>query len=231
MNWLEFICHLLTAIALGGLIGLERQLTGHSAGIRTCVLVCVGASLFTAFPFLLPASEPSRMDITRVAAQIVSGVGFLGSGIIFKDGSDVRGLNTAATIWCTAGVGIFAGAGLYIPAVISAVCLFFVNLLLRIVMERIGLLGRYDDSGCICKLCLTVSLNDANDVRNKITALLSGNKLYLIQLQSRNITADTVRLEAKYIYDDRDYVRKNEKLIQELSVLPGVQETGWEAVD
>lgn len=231
MDWLEFLCHLLTAIALGGLIGLERQLTGHAAGIRTCVLVCVGASLFTAFPFLLPDSEPSRMDITRVAAQIVSGVGFLGSGIIFQSGPNVRGLNTAATIWCTAGVGIFAGAGLYFPSVISAFCLFSVNLLLRAVMEQTGLLGRFDDSGRIYRLCLTVSLNDASNVRNKVTTLLRGKKLYLIQLQSWNTAAGKVRLEARYIYDDRDYVRKNEELVRELSILPGVRETGLEAVD
>ncbi len=114
MNWTSFLFNLLAAVAFGAFVGLERQLTGHPTGIRTCVLVCVGACLFTSFPYCIPGG-----DVTRAAMQVVSGVGFLGSGIIFKDGSNVRGLNTAATIWCTAGIGVFTGAGLYIFALLA----------------------------------------------------------------------------------------------------------------
>lgn len=97
MPLLDFIIRIACAVLLGFCIGLERQLTGHIAGIRTNILVCLGACLFTVFSQLTFAPDP-----TRIAAQVVTGIGFLCSGIIFKDGFNVRGLNTAATIWCTA---------------------------------------------------------------------------------------------------------------------------------
>ena len=93
MDWRNFLLNLLAVVLLGAAVGLERQLTRHAAGIRTCVLVCVEACLFTFFPFCIQGG-----DVTRAAMQVVGGVGFLGSGIIFKEVSNVRGLNTAATI-------------------------------------------------------------------------------------------------------------------------------------
>lgn len=95
------------AVALGAVIGFERQWRQRLAGLRTNTLVALGAAFFEVFENLFPSVGGS----TRVAAQVVSGIGFLGAGIIFREGVNVRGLNTAATLWCSAAVGLLAGAG------------------------------------------------------------------------------------------------------------------------
>jgi len=105
---------ILLAVALGAAIGLERQLSGKVAGIRTNVLICLGAAVLT----ILSQEMGMRGNdsVSRIAAQIVSGVGFLGAGVIIRDRGGVHGLTTAATIWLVASVGMAAGAGYYLLA-------------------------------------------------------------------------------------------------------------------
>lgn len=108
---------LLVAAVLGGAIGLERELRERGAGLRTHTVVCIGSALFTlvsAYGF-----TGSRTDPTRIAAQIVSGIGFLGAGAIIRQGLSVRGLTTAATLWLVAAIGMAAGAGWYSAAAIA----------------------------------------------------------------------------------------------------------------
>ena len=100
-----FAIRLGIAVVLGIIMGSERQLTKHKTGILTNVIVCVGAFAFTSFSFLAPSRE-NTSDFTRVAAQIVSGIGFLGAGVIISDGTKIKGINTAASIWASAAVGI-----------------------------------------------------------------------------------------------------------------------------
>lgn len=117
LNWDEALLRLALAGILGGLIGLERELRERQAGLRTHLLVAVGAALFTiagAYGF-----DSANVDPTRVAAQIVTGVGFLGAGAIIRQGFSVRGLTTAATLWVVAAVGLAAGAGYYSGAAIA----------------------------------------------------------------------------------------------------------------
>ena len=117
LNWDEALLRLALAGALGGAIGLERELRDREAGLRTHLLVSVGAALFTivgAYGF-----TGSRTDPTRIAAQIVTGIGFLGAGAIIRQGSSIRGLTTAATLWVVAAVGLAAGAGYYSAALIT----------------------------------------------------------------------------------------------------------------
>ena len=99
--------NLATAVGLGAVIGFERQWRNRLAGLRTNTLVALGAASFVVFAALVPGDASP----TRVAAQVVSGIGFLGAGIIFREGFNVRGLNTAATLWCSAAVGLLAGIG------------------------------------------------------------------------------------------------------------------------
>ena len=117
LDWSEALLRLALAGALGGLIGLERELRDREAGLRTHLLVSVGAALFTIVGAYGFASI--RTDPTRVAAQIVTGIGFLGAGAIIRQGSSVRGLTTAATLWVVAAVGLAAGAGYYSAALIT----------------------------------------------------------------------------------------------------------------
>ena len=115
------------AIILGAAIGFERQWHQRLAGLRTNTLVALGAATFVVFESLFPDSS----NPTHVAAQVVSGIGFLGAGMIFRDGLNVRGLNTAATLWCSAATGILAGAGAWMHATLAATLVVGVNLLLR----------------------------------------------------------------------------------------------------
>ncbi len=102
---------LLLAVALGGLIGLEREVRGHPAGLRTHILVCIGSTLITLVSAGMASVDGHRGDPARLSAQIVAGIGFLGAGAIIRDGLNIRGLTTAASVWVTAGVGIAIGAG------------------------------------------------------------------------------------------------------------------------
>ena len=130
--------HLLTAVSqlglavlLGGLIGFERQWHQKMAGLRTNALVALGSS-----GFVILGSMIGKGDPTPIAAQVVTGIGFLGAGIILREGINVMGLNTAATLWCSAMVGTFAGAGLMWPSIAAAVFVIATNLLLRPLVRR-----------------------------------------------------------------------------------------------
>jgi len=127
MAFLHTLVALAVAFAMGTAIGFERQWRQRSAGLRTAVLVAVGAAAFSDLGMGLAGTQGA----VRIVAYVVSGIGFLGAGVILKDGASIRGLNTAATLWCSAAVGAFAGAGM--PAEAFAVTLFVLsgNTLLR----------------------------------------------------------------------------------------------------
>ncbi|HEY1873786.1 MAG TPA: MgtC/SapB family protein, partial [Steroidobacteraceae bacterium] len=116
-----------TAVGLGAIIGFERQWRQRLAGLRTNTLVALGAASFVVYENLFSPEA----NLTRVAAQVVSGIGFLGAGIIFREGLNVRGLNTAATLWCSAAVGVLAGGGALPYAALAAGMVIVVNLLLQ----------------------------------------------------------------------------------------------------
>jgi putative Mg2+ transporter-C (MgtC) family protein len=116
-----------TAFVLGSMIGIERQLRQRNAGLRTLTLVAVGAAAFVHLGSRLLEAEGE----IRIIAYVVSGIGFLGAGVIMKEGAQIRGLNTAATLWSTAAVGAFAGAGLLVESAIVAAFVLGSNTLLR----------------------------------------------------------------------------------------------------
>jgi putative Mg2+ transporter-C (MgtC) family protein len=131
LSWQEALVRLVLAAALGGAVGLERELREREAGFRTHMLVSVGSALFTIASaygfrdFLVGGGNVVRADPTRIAAQIVTGIGFLGAGAIIRQGLSVRGLTTAATLWVVAAIGLTTGAGYYWPAVATtAIALF-----------------------------------------------------------------------------------------------------------
>jgi putative Mg2+ transporter-C (MgtC) family protein len=138
----ELASRLGLAVALGGIIGVERELREREAGLRTHMLVALGSALFTivsayGFHELLSAGGPLvTLDPTRIAAQIVTGIGFLGAGAIIRQGFSVRGLTTAATLWMTAAIGMAAGAGFYSAAVLTTAIALFSLWPLRIWAHR-----------------------------------------------------------------------------------------------
>ena len=138
----EALLRLSIAGALGGAVGFERELRDREAGIRTHLLVSLGSALFTIISaygfheFLVGGGSIVRADPTRIAAQIVTGIGFLGAGAIIRDGLSVRGLTTAATLWVVAAVGMACGAGYYWPAVAATVLTIVTLGPLRFVARR-----------------------------------------------------------------------------------------------
>jgi putative Mg2+ transporter-C (MgtC) family protein len=125
LGWPEVLGRVALAAALGGVLGLERELREREAGLRTHLLVAVGSALFTIVSaygfreFLTSGASVVRADPARIAAQIVTGIGFLGAGAIIRQGLAIRGLTTAATLWVVAAIGLAAGAGYYSAAAIT----------------------------------------------------------------------------------------------------------------
>src|SRR5690554_480766 len=129
MELFEFIIRMLVATAAGGALGLERESSNKSAGLRTNTLVAVGASIFVMISTRVV--QPELGDPSRVVGQIVTGIGFLGAGVILHRGANVKGLTTAATIWCSAALGCLAGFGLYWELAATTVLIIIINTLLR----------------------------------------------------------------------------------------------------
>lgn len=124
----DFTLRLLMAMAAGFVIGFERQWHHKSAGLRTNTLVATGAALYVLLSINLTQEGG---DVIRIIGQVVTGIGFLGAGIIFKEGSNVRGLTTAATVWCSAAMGSVAAGGFYLETLIGVVAIISINLLLN----------------------------------------------------------------------------------------------------
>src|SRR5690349_24583696 len=140
---LEILKHLLIALGMGGLIGFERSYHGRPAGFRTHALVCVASSALMLLTMYqgqwFPESFAGRvtLDPTRMAQGIMTGIGFLGAGVIFKEGLSVRGLTTAASIWITAAIGVLAGIGLYVPMTFAVVLSLLVLSVFRWIENRV----------------------------------------------------------------------------------------------
>ena len=132
MELKAFITRILVCFFLSILIGLERQYRHKTVGLRTNVLVSLGAFMFVCMSF-----NVSTNDTTRIAAQVVSGIGFLGAGIILKDGDRVKGLNTAATIWCVAAIGVLTASGMIVEASVGTLFILISNTVLRVLSQKI----------------------------------------------------------------------------------------------
>ena len=201
---------LVIAATLGGLIGIEREIHGRPAGFRTHLLVTVGACLMMvvseAYYFkygMLDADSVVRLDPGRVAAQIVTGIGFLGAGAIIKDGHTVRGLTTAACLWVAAGIGMAVGVGLYLPALFVTVLALF-NLLFLKRAERFFRSDQYRT--------LIVTCDDSIDVLPGLEHCLAEQELRIVNFGfEKDMLAGEVRYDfvvAQYSENTRDALVK-----------------------
>jgi putative Mg2+ transporter-C (MgtC) family protein len=128
---IEILLRILLAVVLGAIIGVQRELANKPAGLRTHILICLGAALFTVVSIF---GFRDTFDVSRVAAGVVAGIGFLGAGVIFRSirGDVVVGLTTAASVWATAAVGIACGSGMYLIATVSAIIIFLALLIPKV---------------------------------------------------------------------------------------------------
>jgi putative Mg2+ transporter-C (MgtC) family protein len=217
--------NLAVATGLGAVIGFEREWRQRLAGLRTNTLVALGAASFVLFSMLVPGDASP----TRVAAQVVSGIGFLGAGVIFKEGLNVRGLNTAATLWCSAAVGMLAGAGFVEFASLAATLVVGVNLLLRPLVkainrrpvEMVDIETGYNVS-VVCR-----ATEEAHVRALLLQGLNSGEKLHLRELNSTNIEdTDRVEVRAMLTSDKRREIAL-EYIVGRLSLEAGVTAARW----
>lgn len=216
------------ALFCGILIGLERQYRQRTAGLRTCALVASGSALFVLVEVLTPnASSP-----TLIAAQVVSGVGFLCAGVIIRDGLSIRGLNTAGTLWCASGVGVLAGSGYYLPALIGSVAVLCANLLLRPTARIINRHSRAIEQAAevpiryvVRVICLS---QQENHIRSLLLQNLHSSELTLHALQSQD-TSDSAHIEVRA--DVQAEGRKDavlEQVVARLSLEESVSSVRWE---
>jgi putative Mg2+ transporter-C (MgtC) family protein len=146
-EYLDMLLRLLAAVGAGACIGYERSFHGRPAGLRTHVLVCLASSVLMLITVYeeqwVHLAGDSRLDPTRMAQGIMTGIGFLGAGVIVKEGLNVRGLTTAASIWITAAIGVLAGVGLYVPMVFSVILVLLVLSVFRLIELRVPTLAYY----------------------------------------------------------------------------------------
>jgi putative Mg2+ transporter-C (MgtC) family protein len=217
---------LAVAVSLGAVIGFERQWRNRLAGLRTNALVALGSATFVVFEALAPGDASP----TRVAAQVVSGIGFIGAGLIFREGLSVRGLNTAATLWCSAAIGVLAGAGFSVYAALATGFVVFVNLLLRPIVRFIN---RQPLSSTELEAGYLVSVTCRNQDEAHIRALLLhslvGAGLALRRLESSDLNgtgrvAVTAILTAAHRID-----AEVEKIVGRLSLEQTISAARWQA--
>ncbi|WP_420042149.1 MgtC/SapB family protein [Gordonia sp. MP11Mi] len=225
MSILEMLLRVGASVGLGTAIGLERQYRARMAGLRTNALVCVGSALFVLLSehgFSGPGADP-----TRVAAQIVSGIGFLGAGVIMRDGLTVRGLNTAATLWCSAAVGALAGAGQYPVAAVGTGVVIFVNVALR---SAGRVVDRHPGTGHELPteyqfVAVTKDSAEAH-VRALLVTAISRTGFHLRSISSVDVANDRVEVRMRLSSDARDD-RQMEAAINRLSLEPSVSSVQW----
>lgn len=212
------------ALALGAAIGFERQWRQRLAGLRTNTLVALGAASFVLFAKLYPGDSSP----TRIAAQVVSGIGFLGAGVIFKEGLNVRGLNTAATLWCSAAVGLLAGAGALIQACGVATAVIAVNLLLR---PLVSFIGRQPLDTSELEVANVISVVCRGPDEAHIRALLfqgihTGN-LHIRDLNSANIPDSELVEVTASVTGAQASNQAVEQIVGRLSLEPSVTAARW----
>jgi putative Mg2+ transporter-C (MgtC) family protein len=194
----ELMLRLSAALGCGFLIGLERQYRQRTTGLRTSALVATGSALFV----LVATLTPKDSDPTRIAAQVVSGVGFLCAGVIIRDGLNIRGLNTAGTLWCASGVAVLAGSGYFLPAFLGCIIVLIANLLLRPIGHLINhhskARGESGEVPVYYKLAVVRLSTQENHIRSLLLQGMNGSDLLLQALQSED-TKEISKVEVQEI--------------------------------
>lgn len=232
-NIAEMVARIGIAFALGLAVGLERQWRARMAGLRTNVLVSVGAALFVLFG-AYAFTDRADADPTRVAAQVVSGIGFLGAGVIWRQSGSISGLNTAATLWATAAVGVLAGGGLYVAAAAGTVTIVLANTILRPLARTIN---RQPTSGGEVPTVYILEVRcrepDEAHIREMIVHAVIRPHLTLQSVSSEDLVIDTpagartVVLVRVAIHADERNDTLLEEAVSTLSLEPGVSSVQW----
>src|SRR5215469_4096647 len=228
MVWYEYTRRLIIAFILGALSGADRQWRQRTAGRRTTCLVALGSAMFVMMGGLVGDGDGSQ---GRVAAYVVSGIGFIGGGVILKEGFTIRGLNTAATLWCTAAIGTLAGLGRTSLSILGTLAVLAANLLLRPLAQRINRASVQSPEEvflyvieCVCRT------TDEGQVRALLLQNIAPTPLLLYALHSEDEEGtNRVKVKAQV----KSMGRKDnllEQIVTRLSLEPGVTTIRWEIV-
>jgi putative Mg2+ transporter-C (MgtC) family protein len=228
MEILHFIFNVGVALLMGVTIGLERQIQQHVAGLRTNALVCVGAALFVSLSRLMGDHDSP----TRIASYIVSGIGFLGGGVILRDGLTVKGMNTAATLWCTAAVGTLAGAGFPLHSLVGTLTVLGLHLGLRPLGRRIDAHTRTAvDIETLYQI--RVSCREAHEGMIRTILLrhinsIPGMTIQRISTQELEETGQAAVVADVFSIDRKD--RAIQDVMSRLNIEPDVRSVSWEKI-
>jgi putative Mg2+ transporter-C (MgtC) family protein len=226
MSTTTFSYEIFAALVMGLIIGLERQVGKHPAGLRTNALVCAGAAMYVSLSRLIEHSDSP----TRIAAQVVSGIGFLGGGAILREGVNVKGMTTAATLWCSAAVGTLAGAGRVAEAAVATAVILITNLVLHP-------LSRWIDSWCKTwtdveteyRLKVLCESKEENVIRTIVARHINSHPQMIVQGISIHATDDPTR--AMIVADVSSAVhdeRAMQDVISRINVEASVSSVSWE---
>jgi putative Mg2+ transporter-C (MgtC) family protein len=226
MDWDIFTLRVLVALILGSLIGAERQVRQRMAGLRTNALVAAGACLFVTVSDL--SADPQGH--ARIAAQVVSGIGFLGAGVIMREGLNIRGLNTAATLWCSAAVGLLVGTGYLLQGAIGAGAILGANVLLRGIGQLINKQGMQSATEVegVYRLSIICRAEDEVHVRTLMLHMLNGMPQLMIQsLHSEDLPlAGQLEVRADLITSPGNHLQL-EQIVSRISLEKGVSAARW----
>ncbi len=230
MDWKVFLLRVAVALVLGALIGAERQLRQRLTGLRTNALVSTGACLFV----LMTQGVPGLAgDASRIAAYVVSGIGFLGGGVIMRDGLNVRGLNTAATLWCTAAIGVLCSMGLLLEATLGSLVVLCANILLRDIAQR---LNRQDvlpasEAEQRYEVQIVCRAEDEIQVRSLMLHSLGSSDLRLQSLHSEDLD-NPAKLEVRAeLLGTPEAPAQLERLVSRVSLEKGVSSVRWQVFE
>lgn len=226
----DFIMRIVVSFLLGAVIGGERQWRQKSAGLRTNTLVSVGATAYMLLAVYIYGNDGG--DPSRIAAQIVTGIGFLGAGVIMKDGFNIQGLNTAATIWCSAAVGSLSGMGLFPEALIVTTAIVSIHLVMRPLGDWMGRIKSYkvrksEESFYI--IDIVCSEKHELSLRTFLVDYLDHSDQFLLRSIARQISPDeagkvTLKVKLSIVGKQEQLL---ETLLSELIKAKGVREASW----
>lgn len=224
MVWENFVLRVAVAMLLGAVIGAERQLRQRLAGLRTNALVASGASLFV----LVSAYTGDVSSAGRISGQVVSGIGFLGAGVIMREGLNIRGLNTAATLWCSAAIGVLCGMGLLVEAALGAMVILCANIVLRDAALRINRLNVVDtEMEQRYAIHIVCHADDEVHVRTLLLHTLSNMSFTLQSLLSRDLEDNNCLLVSAEILAQSGHQSQLEQIVSRVSLEKSVTSVRW----
>jgi putative Mg2+ transporter-C (MgtC) family protein len=227
MLWHQFAIRLGLALILGAFVGAERQWRQRMAGLRTNALVAAGAGMFV---MLAALTVRGADDSFRIAGQVVSGIGFLGAGVILRDGLNITGLNTAATLWCSAAIGTLAGYGMYGSAIIGAVGVIGTNVCLRPIGKALNRSKGTLDADITYLFRMVGRADQESHMRALLLHSIGGQPLLLKSLKSEDVEP-TGKVEVQAVLTSTG--RQNlllEQIVGRLSLEPAVTGVSWEII-